>query len=387
MSNIEAVAEEAKGWRRHIHQNPELLFDLPETAAFVAGKLAEFGCEKVTTGLAKSGVVAVIEGTRGPGKTIALRCDMDALPMSEETNLPYASRNANRMHACGHDGHTAMLLATARCLMENRDFSGRVVLVFQPAEEGGGGARVMIEEGLLETFGIDEVYGMHNEPGLEIGSFATRAGPFMAGADRFVITINGKGGHAASPNMTRDPVLVGAHMVTALQSIASRFTDPFDPVVVSVTFSEAGNDRALNVIAASARLGGTIRTMQAKTRKAVEQRFREIVQGTAKLFETEAEIDWRPGYPVTVNEPGRTAAVVAAAARVAGESRVDAAYEQSMGAEDFSYMLEKRPGAMILIGNGDSAYLHHPAYDFDDRAIAHGVRYWLSLVGQELGGR
>ncbi|MDE1992316.1 MAG: amidohydrolase [Rhizobiaceae bacterium] len=387
MSNIEAVAEEAKGWRRHIHQHPELLFDLPETASFVAGKLGEFGCDQVVTGLAKSGVVAVIEGSKGPGKTIGLRCDMDALPMSEQTNLPYASKVANRMHACGHDGHTAMLLATAKCLTETRDFSGKVVLIFQPAEEGGGGARVMIEEGLLESFGIEEVYGMHNEPGLDIGSFATRSGPFMAGADRFVVTINGKGGHAASPNLTHDPVLVSAHMITALQSIASRFTDPFDPVVVSITFSEAGNEKALNVIPASVRLGGTIRTMQTTTRKAVEQRFRDIVHVTAKLFETEAEINWMPGYPVTVNDPTRASAAASAAARVAGEDRVDQNYEQSMGAEDFSYMLEKRPGAMILIGNGDSAYLHNPAYDFNDKAIAHGVRYWLSLVGQELGSR
>ncbi len=385
--SVDSVADEAKEWRRHIHQNPELLFDLPETAAFVAEKLREFGCDDVVTGIAKSGVVAVIQGQKGSGKTIGLRCDMDALPMSEQTNLPYASKVANRMHACGHDGHTAMLLATAKCLASARDFAGKVVLIFQPAEEGGGGARVMIEEGLLDRFGIDEVYGMHNEPGLDIGAFATRSGPFMAGADRFVVTINGRGGHAASPNLTRDPVLVSAHMITALQSIASRFTDPFDPVVVSVTFMAGGNDQALNVIPASAKIGGTIRTMQPETRAAVEQRFRDIVAMTAKLFEAEAEITWIPGYPVTVNDIERTKAAAAAAAKVAGEERVDTSYAPSMGAEDFAYLLEKRPGAIILIGNGDSAYLHHPAYDFNDKAIAHGVRYWLSLVEQELGDR
>ena len=383
--DIEAVAEEAKTWRRHIHQNPELLFDLPETAAFVAEKLHEFGCDEVVTGIAKSGVVAVINGSRGPGKTLGFRCDMDALPMSEQTNLPYASKVPNRMHACGHDGHTAMLLAAAKCLSASRDFPGAIVLIFQPAEEGGGGARVMIEEGLLERFGIEEVYGMHNEPGVDVGSFAIRSGPFMAGADRFLVTINGKGGHAASPNLTRDPVLVSAHMITALQSIASRFTDPFDPVVLSVTFMNGGNDQALNVIPASVKIGGTIRTMQPETRKAVEQRFRDIVGMAAKLFETEAEITWVPGYPVTVNDEEKTRVAVSAAANVVGAGRVETAYAPSMGAEDFAYMLEQRPGAIILVGNGDSAYLHHPAYNFDDRAIIYGVKYWLSLANQELG--
>ncbi|TCL64641.1 M20 aminoacylase family protein [Rhizobium sp. BK251] len=385
--DIEAVAEEAKAWRQQIHQYPELLFDLPNTAAFVSEKLKEFGCDEIVTGIAKSGVVAIINGSKGPGKTIGLRCDMDALPMSEQTNLPYASKIANRMHACGHDGHTAMLLATAKCLAANRNFTGKVVLIFQPAEEGGGGAHVMIQEGLLDRFGIEEVYGMHNEPGVDVGSFAIRSGPFMAGADRFLVTINGRGGHAASPNLTRDPVLVSAHLITALQSIASRFTDPFDPVVVSVTYMSGGNDRALNVIPASTQIGGTIRTMKPDTRKAVEQRFRDIVAMTAKLFETEAEITWMPGYPVTVNDAEKTRTAVSAAERVAGEGRVDSNYAQSMGAEDFSYMLQQRPGAIILIGNGDSAYLHHPAYDFNDKALAYGMKYWLSLVDQELGVR
>lgn len=382
---LSALADEAKTWRRMIHQHPELLFDLQKTAALVTEKLTEFGCDEVVGGIAKSGVVAVISGKNGPGRTIALRCDMDALPMAEQTNLPYASKVKNMMHACGHDGHTAMLLAAARRLAETREFAGKVVLVFQPAEEGGGGGRVMIEEGVLERFCIEEVYGMHNEPGLAVGSFATRSGSIMAAGDRFVITITGKGGHAASPHLSHDPVVAMGYIITALQTIASRFTDPMDSVVLSLTYVEAGSDRALNVIPAAVKIGGTIRTMQSKTRATVEARFREVVTMTAKLFSAEAEIDWRPGYPVTVNDPEKTRLAVAAAKTVAGDANVNDGYHQTMCSEDFSYMLEKRPGAYIWLGNGDSADLHNPAYDFNDEAIIHGLRYWLALVEQRLG--
>ncbi len=382
--SLAALADDARTWRRTIHQHPELLFDLPKTAALVTEKLKEFGCDEVVGGIAKTGVVAIVNGNKGAGRTIALRSDMDALPMAEQTNLPYASKVENMMHACGHDGHTAMLLAAAKQLAESRDFAGRVVLIFQPAEEGGGGSRVMIEEGILERFGIEEVYGMHNEPGLPVGSFATRSGPIMAGGDRFVITINGKGGHAAAPHLSHDPVVVVGHMITALQTIASRFTDPLDSVVLSLTYIEGGSDKALNVIPAAVKIGGTIRTMQPKTRKAVEARFRDVVMMTAKLFSTDAEIDWRPGYPVTVNDPDKTRLAVAAASAVAGADKVDSDYPPTMGSEDFSYMLEKRPGSFIWLGNGDSADLHNPAYDFNDDAIIHGVRYWLTLVNQRL---
>lgn len=378
------IADEAKSWRRELHQYPELLFDLPKTSALVAEKLEAFGCDEVVTGIARTGVVARIKGRLGEGKTIAFRSDMDALPMSEQTNLPHASKVANMMHACGHDGHTATLLAAAKHLAATRDFAGTVVLVFQPAEEGGAGGRVMIEEGLLERFGIDEVYGMHNQPGLPVGSFAIRPGPMMAAGDRFVITLNGRGGHAAYPHLTRDPLLAGSHMVTALQSIASRFTNPFDPVVVSITYFNAGNPAALNVIPASIQIGGTIRTINPQTRTAVEARFRDLVKTTAKLFEAEAEIDWRPGYPVTVNDPVKTRVAVAAARSVAGDERVDDDWPRTMGSEDFSYMLEKRPGAIIWLGNGDSADLHNPSYDFNDEAIIHGMRYWASLVEHQL---
>lgn len=381
---IETIAEEAGAWRRHLHQHPELLFDLPVTSAFVADKLRSFGCDEVVTGIAKSGVVAVVKGKLGSGRTIGLRADMDALPMSEQTNLAHASKTAGKMHACGHDGHTATLLAAARHLCATRDFAGTVVLIFQPAEEGGAGGRVMIEEGLLERFGIEEVFGMHNEPGLPVGSFAIRPGPMLAAADRFVVTLQGKGAHAASPHQSRDPILVSAHLVTALQSIASRHIDPFDPVVVSVAHIAAGSVQALNVIPETAIVGGTIRTIDPKTRQVVEQRFRDIVANTARLFEARAEIDWRPGYPVTVNDPEMTKIAIAAASDVAGSGRVDGNYQCTMGAEDFSYMLEKRPGAIIWLGNGDSAGLHNPAYDFNDAAILHGVRYWTALVGKRL---
>lgn len=384
--SLNELADEAKNWRRTIHQYPELLFDLPKTAALVMEKLTAFGCDEVAGGIAKSGVVAVINGTKGTGRTIALRCDMDALPMAEQTNLPHASKVENMMHACGHDGHTAMLLATAKQLCANRDFPGKVVLIFQPAEEGGGGGRVMIEEGVLERFDIEEVYGMHNQPGLDVGSFAIRSGPMMAGGDRFVVTINGKGGHAAYPHLSHDPVLAGAQMIVALQAIASRFTNPFDPVVVSITYLEGGNPGALNVIPAAIRIGGTIRTMQSDTRRMVEERFREVVTSTAKSFGSQAEIDWRPGYPVTVNDPVKTRAAAKAATFVAGADNVDTDWPPTMGSEDFSYMLNKRPGAMIWLGNGDSADLHSPTYDFNDDAIIHGVRYWLTLVDQRLNG-
>ncbi|MGV1837125.1 M20 aminoacylase family protein [Rhizobium rhizogenes] len=376
------IADEAKIWRRDIHQHPEILFDLPRTSALVAEKLREFGCDEVVTGIATSGVVAVISGNRGAGKTIGLRCDMDALPMSEQTNLPYASKVPNMMHACGHDGHTAILLGAAKRFATERNFAGKIVLVFQPAEEGGGGGRVMLEEGLLERFGIEEVYGMHNQPGLDVGSFAIRSGPMMAAGDRFVITMTGLGGHAATPHLARDPVLAASHLVVALQSIASRFIDPLDSVVVSVTFISGGDRKALNVIPPAVEIGGTIRTMLPATRRAVEQRFRDVVKATAALYDAEAAIDWRPGYPVTVNDVEKTSVAIAAAESIVGVERVDGNWPMTMGSEDFSYMLEKRPGAMIWLGNGDSADLHNPAYNFNDDAIAYGIDYWAAVVAQ-----
>lgn len=384
MSDLQKLAAEAGEWRRELHQIPEILFDLPQTSGFVADKLRSFGCDEVHTGIATSGVVAVIRGKNGQGRSIALRADMDALQIEEQTNLSHASKNPGRMHACGHDGHTAMLLAAAQALCKSRDFEGQVVLIFQPAEEGGGGARVMLAEGLLDRFAIDEVYAMHNQPGLPVGAFASRAGPLLAAGDRFVITLTGRGGHAASPHLCNDAVVAQAHLVVALQSIAARHTDPVDHAVLSVTYLSAGSADALNVIPAQLRLGGTIRAMNPKVRLSNEQRLREIVAGIAQTFDIEAELEWRPGYPVTVNDPAMVHHALAAARSLQSGS-VDDDFPPEMGSEDFSYMLEKRPGALVWIGNGDSADLHHPGYDFNDAAILPGLRYWLALVQARLG--
>ncbi len=384
MTDLQTIAEEAGAWRRALHQMPEVLFDLDRTSDFVAEKLESFGCA-VHRGIAKTGIVAVIDGNGTPGPTVLLRADMDALPMEERTNLPYASKNPGRMHACGHDGHTAMLLATAKQLAKDRAHAGRVVLCFQPAEEGGHGARVMIEEGLLDRFGVDEVYAMHNKPGLPVGAFATRGGPLLAAGDRFVITLRGRGGHAAQPHLANDPVVAQAQLVSALQSIASRRTDPLGQTVVSITWLSAGSPDALNVIPAEVRLGGSIRSLDPQTREANERHFREIAAGVAATFGMEAELDWRRGYPVTVNDAGAAQAAVAAA-RAIGTGAVADDCVPEMGSEDFAYMLEQRPGALVWIGNGDSAALHNPGYDFDDAAILPGMRYWLELVRQRLPG-
>ena len=382
MTDLQTLATEAGVWRRALHQMPEILFDLDRTSDFVAEKLEGFGCE-VHRGIARTGIVAVVEGNGKPGPTILLRADMDALPMEERTNLPYASKNPGRMHACGHDGHSAMLLAAAKRLAAERAHAGRVVLCFQPAEEGGHGARVMIGEGLLDRFGVDEVYAMHNQPGLPVGAFATRSGPMLAAGDRFTLTLRGRGGHAAAPHLANDPVVAQAQLVSALQSIASRRTDPLGQTVVSITWVSAGSPDALNVIPAEVRLGGSIRALDPETRAANERHFREIAAGVAATFGMEADVDWRPGYPVTVNDPA-AAQAASAAARAVGT--VDADCPPEMGSEDFAYMLERRPGALMWIGNGDSAGLHNPGYDFNDDAILPGMRYWLELVRQRLPG-
>ncbi|MCR8548190.1 M20 family metallopeptidase [Salipiger sp. P9] len=383
--DLTRIAQDATGWRRALHEQPELLYDLPKTSAFVAGKLRAFGVDEVATGIAGTGVVGLIRGAKGAGPVIGLRADMDALPMDEKTNLPYASKVPGMMHACGHDGHTATLLGAAQHLAATRDFAGTVALIFQPAEEGGAGARAMIEEGLLERFGIESVYAMHNQPGLPVGAFATRPGALLAGGDRFVVTVSGRGGHASAPTKSIDPVVAASHLIAACQTLVSRFSDPFDQVVVSITYLDAGSAGALNVIPDSAVFGGTIRTMNNETRKAIEAHLRRILKSGAEQFSCEAELDWRPGYPVTVNDPGKTALAVEAAQAVAGAAQVETACDRQMGSEDFSYMLEQRPGAMVWFGNGESAELHNPAYNFNDDAILPGMRYWVTLVARELG--
>jgi amidohydrolase len=376
---VQDLVADAQTWRREIHQNPELLYDVELTAKYVADRLTAFGCDEVQTSIGRTGVVGVIRGARGPGpRTIGLRADMDALPIEEATNLPYRSRVPGKMHACGHDGHTAMLLGAARRLAQTRNFAGAAVVIFQPAEEGGAGAMAMIDDGLMDRFGIEEIYGMHNWPALPVGSFMLRKGPLMAAADEITITVEGQGGHAALPHQCVDPVVVGAQMVLALQTIASRNVDPLDACVVSITRFQAG--AASNIIPQSAWLNGTARTLRAATRDTAERRIREIAGGLAAAAGATARVEYRRGYPATVNHPTQTEFAAAVARKVAGEAQVDSNAAPVMGAEDFSFMLEARPGAFIFLGNGDSAKLHHPAYDFNDAALPYGMSYWVELV-------
>lgn len=375
------IAVEAVGWRRDLHRHPELLYDLKTTAEFIAARLAGFGVDKIVTGIGKTGLVGLIHG-RASGPTIAIRADMDALPIEEATDAAWKSAVAGRMHACGHDGHTATLLATADYLCRTRNFAGTLALVFQPAEEGGAGALAMIEDGLLDDFSIAEIYGLHNMPGIEVGRFALRAGPIMASADRFYIDISGKGGHAARPHKTIDPIVVGAQMVTALQSIVSRNVDPLQSGVLSVTTFHAGTTD--NVIPETARLSGTFRAFDKTVRADLEAGIDRIVRTLPQAFDASAEVLFKRGYPVTVNaaEPARFLAGVAA--EVAGADRVDANTPPLTIAEDFSYYLERRPGAFLFMGNGPSAGLHSPFYDFNDAAILHGARLWTRLVETRL---
>jgi amidohydrolase len=380
VNRVADLHADIQAWRRDIHQYPELLYDTYRTSAFVADRLREFGCDEVATGLGKTGVVGVIKG-RKPGngevKVIGLRADMDALPVLEATGVPYASKTPGLMHACGHDGHTAMLLGAARYLAETRNFSGDAVVIFQPAEEGGAGAAAMIKDGLMDRFRIDQVYGMHNGPGIPIGAFAVRPGPIMAATDSIDIRIEGHGGHAARPHKCIDSVLVGAQLIGALQSIVSRSVDPLDAVVLSMCEFHAGNAR--NVIPQTAELRGTVRTLSPEARKVVEKRVAEIVAGVAQMTGARIDLAYEPGYPVTVNHPVQTDIARRVAIEVAGEGNVS---EMSplMGAEDFSYMLQARPGAFIFCGNGNSAGLHHPAYNFNDEAILYGTSFWIKLV-------
>jgi amidohydrolase len=378
-SAVQDLVPDAQTWRRDIHQNPELLYDVERTAKYVADRLTAFGCDEVKTAIGRTGVVGVIRGANGGrARAIALRADMDALPIEEATNLPYRSRIPGKMHACGHDGHTAMLLGAARRLAETRNFAGNAVVIFQPAEEGGGGAKAMLDDGLMDRFGVEEVYGMHNWPSLPVGSFMLRKGALMAAADEITITIEGRGGHAAMPHQSVDPVVLGAQIVLALQTIASRNVDPLDACVVSVTQFHAGATN--NVIPQSAWLNGTTRTLKPGTRDMVERRIREIAAGLASAAGAEARVEYRRNYPATVNHPAQTDFATKVARKVAGDSQVDSNAAPVMGAEDFSFMLEARPGAFIFLGNGDSAKLHHPAYDFNAAALPYGMSYWVELV-------
>ncbi|MCR6637415.1 M20 aminoacylase family protein [Devosia sp.] len=379
LNRIAEFHDEITAWRRDLHQHPEVLFEVHRTAGIVAEKLKAFGVDEVVTGLGRTGVVGIINGrTNTSGKTIGLRADMDALTVTEKTGAAYASTNQGKMHACGHDGHTAMLLGAAKYLAETRNFDGRIALIFQPAEEGGGGGKVMLDDGLIEKFDISEFYGMHNWPGMPVGHFGIRHGGIMAATDRFYITITGQGGHAARPQQTVDPIIVAAQMVTALQTIVSRNLDPLESAVLSVTMIEAGE--ADNVISQTAKITGTVRTLDGGVQDFIEARLGEIVPQFAQSFGASAVIRYARGYPVTVNSAREADFAADVATEVAGAERVDRNTPPSMGGEDFSFMLNERPGAYIFIGNGDSSELHTDTYDFNDEAIPVGTSYWVRLA-------
>jgi hippurate hydrolase len=371
------IQGEISAIRRDIHAHPELAFEENRTSDVVASKLQEWGLE-VTRGLGKTGLVGTLRKGNSV-KSIGLRADMDCLPMDETNDFAHRSTNPGRMHACGHDGHTAMLLGAAKMLSETRNFEGAVHFIFQPAEEGGGGAKVMIEDGLFEKFPCDAVFAIHNKPGIPVGHIVTKGGPLLAAADRWDIRIKGKGGHAAHPHTTLDPMVVGANIVMALQTIVSRNIDPIDSSVVTVGFFHAGS--AYNVIPGEAHIGGTTRTTTPENRALIERRINEICDGAAKMHGVKIEVQHKPGYPPTVNDVERAKFAADVAAGVCGEHAVKDNTRPSMGAEDFSYMLEKVPGAMVWLGNGgDSVSLHNSRYDFNDMAIPFGVSFFVRTV-------
>lgn len=385
LNRVAEMHEEVTGWRRHLHTIPELLYDVHQTSAFVEEKLRAFGCDEVVPGIGRTGVVGLIKGRLGEGPTIGMRADMDALPLDEITGKEYASTTPGKMHACGHDGHTAMLLGAAKYLAETRNFAGTVAVIFQPAEEGGAGGKAMVDDGMMDRFGISRVFGMHNMPGLPVGQFAIRPGPLMAATSEFTIRVNGKGGHAAMPHGTIDPIVITSQIVMALQTIASRTIDPIDSVVVSVTKFHAGD--AHNVIPQTAEIAGTIRTLRNEVGEMARKRMREICEGIAAANGATVDVDIMINYPVTFNDPNETDFAISIAQNVAGEPNVQTDVNPVMGGEDFSYMLEARPGAFIFAGNGDTANLHNPAYDFNDELIPHGISYWVRLTETALAAR
>lgn len=380
-NRLSEMHDEITAWRRDIHENPEILYETHRTSALVAERLKEFGCDEVVTGIGRTGVVGVIKGkTDTKGAVIGLRADMDALPMQEQTGLEYASKTDGAMHACGHDGHTAMVLGAAKYLSETRNFDGTAVVIFQPAEEGGNGAEAMVKDGMMDRFGIQEVYAMHNVPGLPTGQFAIRPGPMLAAADTFDIALEGRGGHAAKPQETIDTTVMASQLIVALQTIVSRNSDPVLQSVVSVTSVETSSN-AFNVIPQAARIKGTVRTHSKEMRSLIEQRVNEVTQGIAATFGGTAEVTYEHGVPVTSNAEEQTE-YAADAARSVGGSCVEA--PMVMGGEDFSFMLEARPGAFIVLGNGDSAGLHHPEYNFNDEIIPIGCSWFAEMVERRM---
>lgn len=379
INRIAELAQDAQIWRRDLHQNPELLFEVHRTSAFVAEQLRAFGCDEVVTGIGRTGVVGVLKGRLPGSSVIGLRADMDALPMQEETGLPHGSKTKGLMHACGHDGHTAMLLGAARYLAETRNFSGTAVFIFQPAEENGGaGAKAMIEDGLMQRFGIQEVYALHNQPGLPIGSFALNPGAILASSTRVEIEIRGLGGHAAKPHLCVDPIVIGAQLIANLQSVISRSLDPLDGGVLSITQFHAGT--AFNIIPETAYLAGTLRCLNMDSQRLACERIKEVAEGLAGANRCKAKVTLTDGYPVTKNHAAQAQFAQSIARDIVGDAHVDGQMPPSMSAEDFSFMLEARPGAFLYIGNGDSAGLHHPKYDFNDEVLPYGMSFWARLV-------
>jgi hippurate hydrolase len=377
INRIADFAGDMTEWRQHLHTIPELSFDCPKTAAFIKAKLEEFGVDEIHTGIAQTGIVAIINGT-GAGRTVGLRADFDALPIEEETGVEYASTHAGKMHACGHDGHTAMLLGAAKYMAETRNFAGRVALIFQPAEEDGGGAQVMCAEGMMDRFDIAEVYGIHNLPGAEFGTFLTTPGPIMAAVDSFTIKIKGRGGHGAMPHETADPVVAACGIVQAIQTISSRNVHSAQEKVISVTQIHTGT--ASNIIPDSAMINGTVRTFDKDVKALIQKRMEEIVQGQAASYGVTAELNYEEGYPATINAEAETAFAASVAREVVGEANVDAESPKVAGAEDFSYMLEERPGAYLFLGAGPGAGLHHPKYNFNDEVAPLGASFFVQLV-------
>ncbi|MCK1476765.1 amidohydrolase [Bradyrhizobium sp. 197] len=374
-------------WRRYLHENPELDFHVDNTARFVTEKLASFGINRIETGIAETGIVALIQGEGGDGPTIGLRADMDALPILEASNKPWSSKVPGKMHACGHDGHTAMLLGAAKYLANTRKFSGCVALIFQPAEEvelPSGGLK-MVESGIMDRFNISQIFAMHNSPGIEVGNFAICYGPMMASQDDFDIVVKGKGGHAAAPHRAIDPVVIAAQIILGLQTLVSRNTDPTEALVISVTKLKAA--QAYNIIPDQVEMAGTVRTLMPSVRDFAERQICMTARGIARSAGADVDFKYIRSVPITINHTKETSLAIKAARDLVGSSSVDDKIKARMGAEDFAYMLEARPGAMIYIGNGSTAGLHHPAYDFNDDALPYGIGYWVNLVEMVLAGR
>lgn len=378
-NRISDFHKEITKWRQTIHQHPGLLYDVEETAALVVEKLREFGVDEIVEGVGRTGVVAVIKGRKsGSGKVIGMRADMDALPILEKNDSAYKSKYEGKMHACGHDGHTAMLLGAAKYLTETRNFDGTAVVIFQPAEEGGAGGKAMCDDGMMDRFSIQEVYGLHNMPGLPVGEFAICSGPIMAATDEFTIKVKGLGAHAAMPHLGNDPIIIATQMVQALQTIVSRNVDPLNSAVLTVTAINAG--MAYNVIPQEAEFYGTVRTLDREVRKLVMERMKVLVEGIAAGYGAEVTISIKEGYPVTRNHEAQTGFAAQVAREIVGDKRVNVEQLPVMGGEDFSFMLEERPGAFIFMGNGDTAGLHHEEYDFNDEAIPVGSSYWAKII-------